>query len=85
MKRDEKYHGIIRHPYIERQGKQFILAKNATILDVNAFIIIMDMAESMCTCSSEDFEIFLPVFKAYYLLVGDADKEINFIREQRKD
>lgn len=85
MKKDEKCQGIIRHPYIERQGKHFLLVKNATVKDANALICLLNIAENMCTCSNREFEKLIPVFKEFYSMIGDADKEIKFIKEQRKE
>ena len=48
-------------------------------------MMVLDIAEKLCTCSSEMYMKLLPVFKEFYSLVGDADAEIKFIKEQRKD
>lgn len=47
-------------------------------------MIVLDIAEKLCTCSDEMFIKLLPIFKEFYALVGDADTEIKFIKEQRK-
>lgn len=36
-------------------------------------------------CSDEMYMKLLPIFKEFYSLVGDADAEIKFIKEQRKE
>lgn len=77
------YEGIFTHPYIIRQGKQCYILENATLDDVNVLNIILNVAERMCICKETEFNIILPVFKEMYSLIGDADAEIKFIREQR--
>lgn len=80
----EQYEAIVRHPYIERQNKHFLLLNNATVESTQTFMIVLDIAEEMCTCSEEHFKKLLPIFKEFYSLVGNADTEIKFIRSQRK-
>lgn len=48
-------------------------------------MIVLDIAEKLCTCSDEMYEKLLPIFKEFYSLVGDVDAEIKFIKEQRKE
>jgi hypothetical protein len=83
-KMHEKYQGVIRHPYITRQGKHFLLVNNATVDNINSFMCLLDIAENMCVCSDDLFKKLLPVFKEYYGMVGDANAEIEFIKSQRK-
>ena len=52
---------------------------------VETFMIVLDIAEELCTCSDEMYMKLLPIFKEFYSLVGDADAEIKFIKEQRKE
>lgn len=52
---------------------------------VETFMIVLDIAEKLCTCSDEMYMKLLPIFKEFYSLVGDADAEIKFIKEQRKE
>lgn len=80
----EHYEAIVRHPYIERQKKHFLLLQNATTESTKTFMIVLDIAEELCTCSDEHFKKLLPIFKEFYSLVGDADAEIEFIKKQRK-
>jgi len=84
MKNNEMYQGIIIHPYITRQGNPVLLLNNTTADSMNAFVMLLDIAENLCICNQEHFEKLLPVFKEFYSLVGDADAEVKFIREQRK-
>lgn len=84
MNNDEQYTGIIKHPYITRQSKQLLLLNHTTADSANTFMILLNIAEDLCTCSKERFERLLPAFKECYSLIGDADKEIEFIKEQRK-
>lgn len=84
MKNEEMYTGIIMHPYIARRGEQLLLLNHTTADSANAFVILLNIAEYLCICNKERFEKMLPVFKEVYSLIGDADKEIIFIKEQRK-
>lgn len=52
---------------------------------VETFMIVLDIAEELCTCNDEMYMKLLPIFKEFYSLVGDADAEIKFIKEQRKE
>ena len=79
------YEAIVKHPYIDRQNKHFILLNNAEQETVETFMIVLDIAEKLCTCSDEMYEKLLPIFKEFYSLVGDVDAEIKFIKEQRKE
>jgi hypothetical protein len=83
-KMNEKYQSIIRHPYITRQGKMFLLIDNATVDHINALMCLLDIAENLCVCNDFLFKKLLPVFRECYSMVGDADKEIEFIKSQRK-
>ena len=76
---------IVKHPYIERQKKHFLLLQNATVENTKAFMILLDMAEELCTCSDEYFKKLMPIFKEFYSLVGDVDAEIEFIKKQRRE
>lgn len=78
-----QYEALVKHPYIERQKKVFLLLNNAEPETVETFMIVLDIAEKLCTCSDEMFIKLLPIFKEFYALVGDADTEIKFIKEQR--
>lgn len=78
-----QYEALVKHPYIERQKKAFLLLNNAEPETVETFMIVLDIAEKLCTCSDEMFIKLLPIFKEFYALVGDADTEIKFIKEQR--
>lgn len=80
----EKYQGIIIHPYIARQNKKVLLITNATVDRAELLMSMLNIAENLCTCSNEDYEKLLPIFKEFYSLVGNANKEIEFIKEQRK-
>lgn len=80
-----QYEAIVKHPYIERQRKHFLLLQNATAESIKTFMIVLDIAEELCTCSHEHFKKLLPIFKEFYSLVGDADTEIEFIKKQRKE
>lgn len=80
----EHYEAIVKHPYIERQKKHSLLLQNATAESTKTFMIVLDIAEELCTCSNEHFMKLLPIFKEFYSLVGDADAEIEFIKKQRK-
>ena len=79
------YEALVKHPYVERQNKMFILLNNAEPETVETFMIVLDIAEKLCTCSDEMYMKLLPIFKEFYSLVGDADAEIKFIKEQRKE
>lgn len=81
----EHYEAIVKHPYIERQKKHFLLLQNATTESTKTFMIVLDIAEELCTCSDEHFKKLLPIFEEFYSLVGDAGAEIEFIKKQRKD
>lgn len=81
----EQYKAIVKHPYIERQKKYFFLLQNATVESIKTFMVVLDIAEEMCTCSNEHFKKLLPIFKESYSLVGDANAEIEFIKKQRKE
>lgn len=88
-----QYEALVKHPYVERQNKTFILLNNAEPETVETFMMVLDIAEKLCTCSDEKLctcsdEMYmklLPIFKEFYSLVGDADAEIKFIKEQRKE
>ena len=82
-----QYEALIKHPYVERQNKTFILLNNAEPETVETFMMVLDIAEKLCTCSDEMYMKLLPIFKEFYSLVGDADAdaEIKFIKEQRKE
>lgn len=80
----EYYETIVKHPYIERKKKYFLLLQNATAESAKTFMIVLDIAEELCTCSNKLFKRLLPIFKEFYSLVGDADAEIEFIKKQRK-
>ena len=81
----EHYEAIVKHPYFERQDKHCVLLKNLTAESVQTFMIVLDIAEELCTCSDEHFKKLLPIFKEFYSLVGDVDAEIEFIKMQRKE
>ncbi len=81
----EHYEAIVKHPYIDRQNKHFILLNNAEQETVETFMIVLDIAEKLCTCSDEMYMKLLPIFKEFYSLVGDAEIEIEFIKKQRKE
>lgn len=76
---------IVKHPYIERQKKHFLLLQNATVENTKAFMTLLDIAEELCVCSDKYFKKLLPIFKEFYSLVGDADAEIEFIKKQRRE
>ena len=80
-----QYEAIVKHPYIDRQNKHFILLNNAEPETVETFMIVLDIAEELCTCSDEMYMKLLPIFKEFYSLVGDAEIEIEFIKKQRKE
>ena len=80
----EQYEAIVKHPYIERQKKNLLLLQNVTSESAKTFMIVLDIAKELCTCSNELFKRLLPIFKEFYSLVGDADAEIEFIKSQRK-
>lgn len=80
----EQYEAIVRHPYFERQDKHYMLLKNVTAESVQTFMIVLDVAEELCTCSDEHYKKLLPIFKEFYSLVGDADAEVKFIKAQRE-
>lgn len=84
MKQGERFQGIMKHPYITRQGKVFMLVENATVESINTLGCLLDIAETMCVCSDELFEKLLPVFKEFYGMVGNASQEIKFIKQQRR-
>ena len=79
------YEALVKHPYVERQNKMFILLNNAEPETIETFMIVLDIAEKLCTCSDEMYMKLLPIFKEFYSLVGDADAEIKFIKEQRRE
>lgn len=78
-----QYEAIVKHPYIERQDKSFILLNNANPESVKIFMKVLDIAEKLCTCDDEVYKELLPIFKEFYSCVGDTDAEIKFIKEQR--
>jgi hypothetical protein len=75
---------IVKHPYMIRHGKQYMLVENATVDSVNTLLCLLDIAENMCVCNDELFEKLLPVFKEFYSLIGDAKSEVKFIKNQRR-
>lgn len=79
----KQYEAIVKHPYIERQDKSFILLNNANPESVKIFMKVLDIAEKLCTCDDEVYKELMPIFKEFYSCVGDADTEIEFIKEQR--
>lgn len=81
---EQTYDGILTHPYIARSGKQCYILENATLDSLEGFVVLLDVAEKMCTCSNGYFKKLLPIFKEFYSLVGNADAEIEFIKKQRE-
>ena len=41
------YEALIKHPYVERQNKIFILLNNAEPETVETFMIVLDIAEKL--------------------------------------
>ena len=56
------YEALVKHPYVERQNKMFILLNNAEPETVETFMIVLDIAEKLCTCSEEMYMKLLPIF-----------------------
>lgn len=65
-----QYEALIKHPYIERQNKTFILLNNAEPETVETFMMVLDIAEKLCTCSAEMYMKLLPVFKEFLFIGG---------------
>ena len=42
------YEALVKHPYVERQNKMFILLNNAELETVETFMIVLDIAEKLC-------------------------------------
>lgn len=69
------YEALVKHPYVERQNKMFILLNNAEPETVETFMIVLDIAEKLCT--------YIRVLNQIYFLFHTPERAAQELKRSR--